>query len=135
MEFVMARVSADIGLENYKVAIRAGRHELTGDEGRPLGGADAGPAPYELLLAGLAACTSITLRMYAERKQWALTGLHVDLHFVRTGDTSRIERTILVRGDLSDSERARLAEIAERTQVTLTLKSGLPIDTDLRAAD
>ena len=71
--------------------------------------------------------------MYAERKQWALTGVHVDLRFVREGDAQHIDRTIEVEGQLGEAERARLAEIAERTPVTLTLKSGLPIHTELRA--
>ena len=62
-----------------------GHHQLTADEGPELGGKDAGPAPYDLLTSALGACTVITLRMYAERKQWPVTAVHADIHFKRAG--------------------------------------------------
>jgi putative redox protein len=74
----MAHAKASIGTANYAVSITAGHHELNADEGPELGGKDAGPAPYELLCSALGACTAITLRMYAERKQWPLRAVHVD---------------------------------------------------------
>lgn len=129
---ILARARADLGTEDYPVAIRAGHHDLVADEPPALGGRDAGPAPYEYLLSGLGACTAITLRMYAKRKQWDLRLVHVDLRFVQSGKDSRIERSITVEGDLSDDQRARLADIAERTPVTLTLKAGVTIETELR---
>lgn len=129
---IVAKVQAELGAEDHRVEIAAGRHALVGDEGPGLGGKDAGPSPYQFLLSGLAACTAITLRMYAQRKAWKLTGLHVDLRFTRDGETSRIDRTLTVTGDLDDQQRARLADIAERTPVTLTLKSGVEIRTELR---
>lgn len=64
----IARAHADLGTQDYPVAIRAGHHDLVADERPVLGGRDAGPAPYEYLLSGLAACTAITLCMYAKRK-------------------------------------------------------------------
>ena len=130
----MARAHGEIGLEDYKVAIRAGRHDLTADESPALGGADAGPSPYELLLAGLVACTSITLRMYAERKGWPLTGVHVDLLYRVDDGHARIERKMTLEGPLDDAQRARLAEITEKTPVTLTLKRGVEIETEFRPA-
>jgi putative redox protein len=72
------------------------------------------------------------LRMYAERKQWPLETLDVDLHYVREGDQQHLDRVLTVQGDLTDEQKARLADIAERTPVTLTLKSGLTILTELR---
>jgi putative redox protein len=127
----LSRVRASIGTTPYAVAIDAGRHRLTADEPAKLGGQDAGPAPFDLLLSGLGACTSITLRMYAERKGWVLDMLDVDLVLVRGDDGDHIERTLYPRGDLDDAQRARLADVAERTPVTLAIKSGLAINTHL----
>ncbi len=127
----MARAQADIGEAHYAVSLKAGHHALIADEGTSLGGRDAGPSPYELLLASLGACTAITLKMYAERKEWPLESLHVGLFFRTDGGKPRIERTLKM-GGLDDTQRARMADIAERTPVTLTLKGGLPITTELR---
>jgi putative redox protein len=69
--------------------------------------------------------------MYAERKKWPLRGVNVEVHFKKTGDEEVIKRLLKFDGDLDDQQRARLAEIAERTPVTLTLKQGLSINTSL----
>jgi putative redox protein len=129
---VVARATGDILHDKYKATIQAGHHHLIADEAPQLGGADAGPAPYELLLASLAACTMITLRMYADRKAWPVDEIHVELRYTREADLARIDRTIIV-GGIGEAERARLAEIAEKTPVTLTLKAGVAIETQLRA--
>src|SRR5262250_2839464 len=127
----MAHAKASIGTANYAVSITAGHHELNADEGPELGGKDAGPSPYELLCSALCACTAITLRMYAERKEWPLRAVHVDVRFMREGKESSIARVLSFDGELDSEQRARLADIAERTPVTLTLKQGLPITTTL----
>ena len=89
----MARAKATVALAHYATTIEAGAHRLIADEPRSNGGADAGPDPYELLLASLGACTAITLRMYADRKQWEMSALTVELHFTRDAAKSeRIER-------------------------------------------
>jgi putative redox protein len=120
----MAHAHASIGTTNYQTAITTGHHRLVADESPALGGKDVGPGPYELLTSALAACTVITLRMYAERKQWPVTAVRVDVHFVRQGDQQHIDRVLTIEG--ADAEqRKRMAEIAERTPVTLTLKRGL----------
>src|SRR5258705_3911401 len=130
----MAHAKADIGAKNFEVAITAGHHPLTADERPELGGQDAGPAPYEILCAALCACTSITLRMYAMRKQWPLEAVHVDVVFTAGDKGGAISRRLGLTGPLDETQRARLADIAERTPVTLTLKQGLPIVTTLEAA-
>ncbi len=115
----------------YAAEIRMGRHHLTADEPAAIGGTDTGPAPFQLLLAGLAACTSITLRMYADRKGWTLGAVHVDLDFYKETDEapSKIRRVVKFGAELSAEQLARLAEIAEKTPVTKALKSGVAIET------
>ena len=127
----MAHAKASIGATNYAVSITTGQHCLNADEGPRLGGRDVGPAPYDLLCAALGACTAITLRMYAERKQWPLREVHVDVLFKQEGKEGAIARVLNFEGELDDAQRARLADIAERTPVTLTLKQGLAITTTL----
>ena len=127
----MAHAVATIGTTHWATQVAVGRHSLTIDEPPALGGQDAGPAPYDVLLASLGACTAITLRMYAERKAWPLTAVEVDLRHYKEGDRSKIERVLHLTGDLDDTQRGRLADIAERTPVTLTLKGGADIATRL----
>jgi putative redox protein len=116
----------------YAQKIEAGGHALTADEAVAHGGTNTGPSPYQLLLSALGACTSITLRMYAERKQWELGRVHVTLKLEKSADgADHVERTITFGADLSEEQRARLAEIAEKTPVTKTLKTGASIRTTL----
>ena len=125
----MAQAKARIGTTNYAVSIAAGRHQLSADERADLGGQDVGPSPSELLCSALCACTAITLSMYAGRKQWPLRAVHVDVNLTHAGKQSAIERVLSFEGELDDQQRDRLADIAERTPVTLTLKQGVPIRT------
>src|SRR5271156_3483281 len=94
---IVATASADIGETRYATSIRTGTHALTADEPKPEGG-DAGPSSFGLVLSGLGACTAITLRMYAERKEWKLTGLGVELEYYRDGKDFRIERVLHIEG-------------------------------------
>ena len=126
---LVARASAKLGAARYAVDIKTGHHALTGDEPVSGGGGDAGPSPFAFVLAGLGSCTAITLRMYAERKNWPLTGLGVDLEYFRDGKAFRIERVLHFEGPLDAEQRARLADIAERTPVTLALKAGNTVNT------
>jgi len=129
----MAKAHARIETQNYLTHITSGSHTLDADEPALLGGQGAGFAPYDLLVSSLGACTAITLRMYAERKQWPLSAVEVDLHLTKDGDRTKIERIIALEGPLSDEQKARLADIAERTPVTLTLKTGADITTSLKS--
>ena len=71
------------------------------------------------------------MRMYAERKKWPVTAVHADIHFVREGDKQRIDRVLTIEGAVDNEQKKRMADIAERTPVTLTLKGGLEIRTTL----
>src|SRR5260370_30560615 len=118
-------------------------HHLRADEPIGFGGTDAGPDPYELLLASLGACTGITVRMYAERKKWALEGVQVRLAHskIHAEDCAnceseprsldRIERKISFTGKLSTEQLQRLREIADRCPVHRTLSSKVQIDTSV----
>jgi putative redox protein len=116
----------------YAQQVISGHHRLTADEPVSLGGGDSGPAPYELLLASLGACTSITLRMYAGRKGWELGKITVGLRYARgSDDQERIDRRMSFSKPLSPEQKARLVEIAGKTPVTKTLSRGVTIDTSV----
>ena len=135
-------VVAENGRGPYGQRITAGPHVLSADEPQPLGH-DTGPSPYDLLLAGLGACTSMTLRMYATRKEWPLESVTVSMRHSRihakdceeceteTGQLDRVERTIRLTGDLDDEQRRRLLEIADRCPVHRTLHSEVDVRTSL----
>jgi putative redox protein len=137
-ELVLAKCTATAAAEdpNYRQTLRCGRHEMLADERPARGGADAGPMPFEYLLAGLGACTSITLRMYAERKGWNIgaVAVSVALHQSKEG-TRSIERRVTLSGVLGEDQRAKLADICEKTPVTLVVKSGISLRTTLASAD
>jgi putative redox protein len=129
-----ATARVDAREARYAQDIQTGRHVLVADEPEARGGSDAGPGPYEILLAALGACTSITLRMYAERKGWDVGRISVDLGFFKEGDADRIERTLRFGKVLSEEQRARLLEIAGKTPVTKTMMHGTSISTTLERA-
>ncbi|RSD14833.1 OsmC family protein [Amycolatopsis eburnea] len=125
----------------YTHQVTTATHELLVDEPTALGGADAGPNPYELLLAALGSCTAITLRMYADRKGIPLTRATVRLRHDRIhaedcekceterGMLSRITREISLEGELDEEQRARLMVIADKCPVHRTLSSEIVIET------
>jgi putative redox protein len=133
------------GAGSYTQHITAGHHQLIADEPRPVGD-DAGPTPYDLLLAALGACTSMTVRMYADRKGWPLADVRVTLRHKRIhaedcahcettkGLIDHIDKEIDLIGDLDAAQRERLLQIAERCPVNQTLSSEIDISTVLRDA-
>ena len=128
----MTRAVATFSGTNYSTEVVCGPHTVTADEPPARGGQDAGPSPSDLLSVAHASCTAITLRMYAERKLWPLEAIQVEVELHRAADKSTsMDRVLRLRGPLSDEQRARLADISERTPVTLTLKSGAQIRTTI----
>lgn len=120
----------------WRIEVRTAAHRLVADEPTASGGGDNGPTPFGLLLSGLGACTAMTVRMYAERKGWAVTSLEVDVRYdVADNGQASIDRTIIVPADLPQEQRDRLAEIAERTPVTLAVRAGTPITTRVETTD
>lgn len=134
------------GGQGFAQEITAGPHRLMADEPAAAGGRDTGPDPYALLLASLGSCTSMTIALYARRKQWPLEGVTVRLRHSRIhakdcadcetkdGTLDRIDREIELAGPLGDEQRQRLLEIASRCPVHRTLVSEIDIRTQLRAS-
>lgn len=131
----------------YRTAIQAGRHALVGDEPESVGGDDDGPTPYGFLLSALGSCTGMTLRMYADRKEWPLDETIVRLSHEKVhaedcedcdteqGQVDRITREIEIRGRLSDDQRERLFEIANKCPVHRTLLGDVDVRSSLRSRD
>jgi len=134
---------AEAGEGRFAQLVTMGRHRLRADEPVAVGGDDSGPGPYDLLLAGLGACTSMTVRMYAEQKKWPLEHVTVDLKHdkvhaadcaeceTREGKIDKIERVLTLEGDLDEAQCARLLEIASKCPVHRTLHSEVWIPTTL----
>jgi len=122
-------LTATLG-SGYQTTLLARTHSFTADEPTDVGGTDTAPSPYELLMGSLAACTTITLRMYAQRKQWPLTGVEVRVSLAAE-PTPVLVREITVSGDLDESQRARLLEIADACPVSKMLERGVTMESRL----
>lgn len=128
-------VEVGSGDRGFEQTVRAGNHLLLADEPESAGGGDAGPTPYDLLLAALGACTNMTLRMYADHKGLSLASVDTRLRHEKihardceecestSGKIDRIDREITLHGDLDEAQRQRLMEIADRCPVHRTLTS------------
>lgn len=130
---LVSHVVSNLGMTNYAVESHAGKHVVACDEPVHAGGGGTAAAPFDILLSALGSCTVITLRMYAERKQWSAGKISADLHMTRAADKSlHIHRVLSFEGPLDAEQIARLADIAERTPVTLAIKTGVPIATTVK---
>ncbi|MEM7588007.1 MAG: OsmC family protein [Acidobacteriota bacterium] len=142
-ELEYGEVWVSAGPSGFRNRVRAGRHEQVADEPVSVGGGDAGPNPYDYLLAAVGTCTNMTLRMYANRKGWPLEGVdtrlrHSKIHAkdceeceTESGRIDLIEKEIEIRGPLDEAQRARLLEIAGRCPVHRTLTSETVIQSKL----
>ncbi len=130
-----SKIQAGIGHEHFVTRISMRGHLLVADEPLDNGGKDSGPTPTELILSGLAACTASTLRMYADRKDWELdridVELGIDIEKTGTGQISRINSTIKLSGNLDPEQKARLLEIAGKCPVHRLLTNPIEINTTL----
>jgi Predicted redox protein, regulator of disulfide bond formation len=132
-------LEARVGPKGFRTDISTRHHRLTVDEPESAGGTDAGPTPYEYLLIAIASCTAMTLRSYADRKSWPVESIAV---FVRQNRSHRqdcedceaktvgigqVERRIELGGSLTDEQRSRMLEIADRCPVKQTLKRGIDV--------
>jgi len=136
-------VTALTGADGYRTEMQARHHKLVADEPASVGGEDTGPTPYEYLSAGLAACTTMTLQMYARRKDWPLEKAHVEVQHnkihaedcahcdTESGKVDRFTRTVSVTGDLTAEQRERLLEIANKCPVHRTLHSEIDVVTTI----
>jgi len=134
-------VSIESASSDFLVQISAGRHVLVSDEPRTVGGQDAGPTPYELLLGALGACKAITLRMYARRKGWPLQGVYLNLSHAKkhaedcancdSADSlvDNIDVEIRLAGELTEQQRRTLLAVAEKCPLHRTLSSRVQIRT------
>ncbi len=128
----------------YTQTVSVGPHVFHADEAVEVGGNDEGPDPYELLLASLGTCVSITARMYADRKGWPLEHIHAELSWakfvaddnaeddLKSAFVEGIEMEISFTGDLSEEQRQRLTEIANRCPIHRTINTPIPVRTKLQ---
>ncbi|MDR9456063.1 MAG: bifunctional alpha/beta hydrolase/OsmC family protein [Salegentibacter sp.] len=138
-------VVANLGSTGYTTQMKAGKHHFTADEPVKAGGNDYGPTPYQLVSAGLAACTSMTLHMYARRKKWPLENVETHVSYSRehASDCDNCEdkaakldtfkREIQIKGDLDEKQKKRLLEIADKCPVHKSLTSKNQIPTFLKS--
>ncbi len=123
----------ETGVGGFQVEVRAAGTTFLADEPVAVGGLGAGPTPYDLIASALGACTTMTMRLYAERKGWPLKQATVRVLHRRDGlqAKDRFAREIVLEGDLSSEQRHRLLEIADRCPVHLTLERGAEVITVL----
>lgn len=138
-----SRVVTQTEQGNFTTEVKAGNHHLIADEPEEVGGSDLGPTPYDLLTAGLGACTSMTLQMYAARKKWDLqeVKVHLDHHKDYAQDCKNCEkssskidhftRVIEIKGELNEEQKQKLLEIADKCPVHKTLHSDIKVVTKL----
>jgi putative redox protein len=129
-EFVVD-ASAVIGRVQYQTMVKSGNHSIIVDEPVTDGGMDSGMTPYNLLLASLASCTVITLRMYINRKMWVIDEIRIKLELFKTSEGIFIDSKLKFSGELTDTQRARLITIADACPIHKILVGNITINTSL----
>jgi putative redox protein len=127
----MRSVTVKTGEGKFGQSIHVGPHELVGDEPPDVGGDDRGPDPFELVLAGLGACTSMTIKVYADRKSWPLASVEVEVTGEKREGSFLAKRSIRLSGDLTEEQRARLLDIANKCPVHKMLTGKIEIESAL----
>ena len=125
----MRAVVAESGSGRLTNDVLVAGHRLVADEPESLGGDDSGPGPYGLLCAALGACTSMTIRMYADRKQWPLQRVEVTVDHERADGIDVFTKAVVLSGDLDEGQRERLHEIGGRCPVHRTLEASSRVET------
>ena len=129
----------ETGDGKFTQEVSTGSHIFIADEPEDMGGLDTGPAPYDMLLAALGSCTSMTIRMYADQKKWPLEGVTVELTHRKETGADNVKRDVITReisleGPLDDTQRQRLLEIANKCPIHKTLESKPDIQSVLAPA-
>ncbi len=124
--------TASIAKEHYRLTLRNGNHEFYADEPKEVGGGDTAPAPDDLLEASLASCTAITLRMYADRKQWNVDSIEVSVSVERVGNNKTVfTRKISFTGEMEAEQKERLLQIAKACPVSKSLLGEIEINSSV----
>jgi putative redox protein len=131
--YTMAQILAQIGRDHYRTILNTATNIVVADEPKENGGNGDGFSPAELLASALGTCTCVTLRMYADRKNFALDKIEVTIIFSRdsASNSSSLQRSINLVGDLTDEERQRLLQIANQCFIHKTLSNPIHIETAL----
>ena len=128
------RVQVSIGKETYKTEVQFKSHSLIADEPEELGGSNLGPTPGELFLSAAGTCAAITIRMYANRKEWNLDSVRVDMELLNKEDEegayTLMQECIVLEGDLDEKQRARLIQIAGKCPVAKMIKGRVKIESE-----
>jgi putative redox protein len=127
----MRKVETQFGSGAYEQRITVGSHHLLSDVDASKGGGDSSPSPHEYLAAALAACTGMTLKMYANRKSWGLENAIVTVDINRVDDVERFTRDITLVGNLDAEQTARLMDIADKCPVHKALIGTITVETRL----
>lgn len=130
-----SNVTVNIGIEKYKTEVLIGAHSLLIDEPVLMGGKDLGPTPIDLLLSSLGTCKAITMRMYADQKNWPLNSIEIALEAEvlksENGQLTQINVQVKFNGDLDEKQKERILRVGEKCPVHKILNNPIQIETNL----